>query len=99
MKATATRSLTTGRIDPPRVSSGSLYLAAGAVLSHCPTFNILYLPDRGVAADEIGLFPAMLVLLFIRKILLDRLGGRFGLQPASREVGPPCPGRVGLPHA
>ena len=58
---------------------GSLYFAQGAILSYFLTFNILYLRRHDLAADEIGVFQAVLVLPFVLKILLGMLSDRFSL--------------------
>jgi PAT family beta-lactamase induction signal transducer AmpG len=57
----------------------SLYFAQGAILSYFLTFNVLYLRERGFAADEIGFFQAVLVLPFVLKILLGIISDRFSL--------------------
>lgn len=57
----------------------TLYFAEGAILSYFLTFNILYLRDKGFAADEIGFFQATLVLPFLLKIVLGMLSDRFSL--------------------
>jgi len=61
------------------VHFGSIYFAQGAILSYFLTFNILYLRQHGFAAEEIGIFQAMLVLPFLMKMLFAVLSDRYSL--------------------
>ena len=58
---------------------GSLYFVQGAILSYFLTFNVLYLRQYDLGADEIGVFQALLVLPFVLKILLGLFSDRVNL--------------------
>ncbi len=58
---------------------GSLYFVQGAILSYFLTFNVLYLRQYDLGADDIGVFQALLVLPFVLKILLGLFSDRVNL--------------------